>query len=604
VVGMQFWPGAVAAALARPVDAIERSLRHLEKRDLIHEQAASTMAGQPEYRFGHVLVRDVCYQRLPRTERVARHERTANWLDSVSASRSTDLAEVLAHHRYTAHEIARTLGADATRYAPAARDALHRAARRAYALHALEIAAVHVGRALSLCSEATADSERLRLELFATEIALYASGDAFLTSGDGTEQLTGLAERLYAAGDRGQAARAWTLLGQVAWLRADRPTALSYLDRAVELFDDLPDTLEKAEAYAELGRLHMLNYEHDPAVAAASIAVEIADRLGLAEIAANARITMGMARYFAGNRVGLTDLHDALEQSRSHLPMTAKRVIQNVAYTMWEEGDWAGSQAMLEEGRSVGVPGVHHLSTRYSIDAQGAHFAGDWNQLMAATEAIQDDTGEWDLQGRGLRAWIGALRRTSGAEPSDEVGALLADGRRSGFHRLLWNAFAHAALCRALQGRPEDAAELLAELTHSWRRIRAITSGEWIDAAAYAGALTGRDACAAVRDMLAEVRHRTPWVDASMRTVMAGLAGADGDAQRAAELHFAAAEIYGAIPNSTYRTLSLAMGLRALGKPDAVPGMEIRAETARAAVLAFADRNQAPGLLDLAGLSR
>ena len=32
-----------------------------------------TMAGQPEFRFRHVLVRDVCYQRLPRAERVARH---------------------------------------------------------------------------------------------------------------------------------------------------------------------------------------------------------------------------------------------------------------------------------------------------------------------------------------------------------------------------------------------------------------------------------------------------------------------------------------------------------------------------------------------------
>jgi len=605
VVGMQFWPGAVAAALARPVDTIERSLRLLEKRDLIHEQATSTMAGQPEYRFGHVLVRDVCYQRLPRTERVARHERTADWLDSVSASRSTDLAEVLAYHRYTAHEIARTLGADATRYAPSARNALYRAARRAYALHALEIAAVHVGRALSLCSEETDETERLRLELFAAEIAFYASGDAFLTGG-GTEQLTQLAERLYAAGDRGQAARAWTLLGQVAWLRADRPTALSYLDRAVELFDDLPDTLERAEAYAELGRLHMLNYEHDPAVAAASVAVEIAERLGLAEISANARITMGMARYFAGNRGGLTDLYAALEQSRPHLPLTVRRVIQNLAYTMWEEGDWAGSRAMLEESSSVGVPGMQFLSTGYSLDAQGAHFAGDWNQLMAATEAAPgDDPGEWDLHGRALRTWIGVLRAPGqpASEP-DEVAELLDSAHHSGFHRLLWTAFAHSALCRALQGRPADAAELLGELTRSWRRVRAITSGEWIDAAAYAGALAGRDACVAVADMLAEVRHRTPWVEASVRTVTAGLASADGDPERAATMHFAAAEIYAAIPNSTYRTLSLAMALRALGKPDAVAGMQARAEAARAAVIAFADRNHAPGLLDLADPGR
>ncbi|GAB3941591.1 hypothetical protein GCM10027614_27180 [Micromonospora vulcania] len=75
VVGVQFWPGAVAAALGQPVESVERSLRRLEQRDFVHEQAASTMAGQAEFRFRHVLVRDVCYQRLPRTERVARHER-------------------------------------------------------------------------------------------------------------------------------------------------------------------------------------------------------------------------------------------------------------------------------------------------------------------------------------------------------------------------------------------------------------------------------------------------------------------------------------------------------------------------------------------------
>ena len=38
-----------------------------------------------------------------------------------------------------------------------------------------------------------------------------------------------------------------------------------YLDRAVDLFETLPDSADKADAYAELGRLHMLNYERDPA---------------------------------------------------------------------------------------------------------------------------------------------------------------------------------------------------------------------------------------------------------------------------------------------------------------------------------------------------
>ena len=57
---------------------------------------------------------------------------------------------MLANHRWAAHEIARTLGEDTSRHAPAARAAMHRAACRAYALHALETAAVWVDRARGL----------------------------------------------------------------------------------------------------------------------------------------------------------------------------------------------------------------------------------------------------------------------------------------------------------------------------------------------------------------------------------------------------------------------------------------------------------------------
>src|SRR5690606_39656214 len=102
--------------------------------------------------------------------------------------------------------------------------------------------------------------DRLRLELLDHEIAFYRDQAGFLT-GDGPRQLATLAERLAAAGCGAEAARAWTLLGQAAWVRADRNTALANLERAVALFAHLPDTPEKVDAYAELGRLHMLDYE-------------------------------------------------------------------------------------------------------------------------------------------------------------------------------------------------------------------------------------------------------------------------------------------------------------------------------------------------------
>ncbi|WP_376771495.1 AAA family ATPase [Micromonospora polyrhachis] len=622
VVGMQFWPGAVAAALGQPVESVERALRRLEQRDFVHEQPGSTMAGQPEFRFRHILVRDVCYQRLPRTERVARHERTADWLDTLSRSRATDLAEVLAHHRWAAHEIARTLDMRTDRYASAAREALHRAARRAYALHVLDAAASHAGRALALAGDADPLS-RLQLELLSTEIAFYHNGSAFL-SGGGTEQLTTLADQLFAYGDPACAARAWTLLGQAAWLQTDRTTALIRLDRAVELFDPLPDTAQKAQAYAELGRLHMLNYERDPAIAAAGAAAEIAERLGLVETQTDARITMAVARYQAGDRAGLDELHAATQFCQKHQLLALQRAVQNLAYAIREEGDWIRSNNLLT---SASTANGAALTTGYSAEAMRAYFDGEFGRLLQAADAFVDTpAGAWDMQVRGLRACLRVLRgqpvpaaptstqgagAETGAEPGAGAGAVVAEqpaglpsddvtdaldtARRSGFHRLHWTMLGLAALCRSLEGRRAEADALLTELAESWLKVPALASGEWVAAAAFAAALAGRDAAVRVRGMLDRVGHRTPWADGALQTVTAAVAAADGDHARAAQLYTAAAEIYTQIPAITDRMLALALAVGELDRAgDRVFGQNTLAE-----VRAFAHRNGAPGLLRL-----
>lgn len=602
VVGVQFWPGAVAAALGQPVEQVERALRRLEQRDFVHEQATSTMAGQPEFRFRHVLVRDVCYQRLPRTERVARHERTADWLDGLSRGRDTDLAEVLAHHRWAAHEIAHTLGVPTERYAPAARDALHRAARRAYALHALDVAAGHVARALGLADD-TDPVGRLQLELLSTEISYFRDAEVFI-SGGGTEQLRTLADQLHAHGDQAGAARAWTLLGQAAWLRTDRAGALSNLDRAVKLFEALPDTAQKADAYAELGRLHMLNYERDAAIAAAGTAADIAERLGLVETQANARITAATARYQAGDRTGLDELYEIHRFCQAQQLLALPRAVQNLAYAVREEGDWIRSAELI-----AGCPALTRgeaLATGGSREAMRAFREGDFDKLLAVADAFVDTSaGRWDVQVRGIRAYLRVLRgepvpgerrpERLGEAPIDDVSDAIATARRSGFHRLRWTTLGLGALCRALQGRREEATRLLDELAESWCQVPALASGEWIPAAAYAAALAGRDAAVRVRGMLDRVTHRTPWAEAALRTVTAALADADGEHSRAGQAHVAAAEIYAGIPDATDRILALALAAEAFTRA----GDRAEAELALAEVRSFALRNRAPGLLRL-----
>jgi class 3 adenylate cyclase len=587
VVGIQFWPGSVAAALGAPVERVQRALARLEQRGLVQERRASTMAGETEFRFRHVLVRDVCYRRLPRAERVARHQRVANWLDAVTDGRHTDVVEVLANHRWAAHEIARNIGLDTTPYAAPARESLYRAARRAYALHALATAANLAERALSLKLD-----RDLMLELLAAELGLYHDGDRFFADG-GIDRLEELATALLDAGDQAAAARAWTLLGTAALTRADRPGCLAHLDRAVQLYTDLPDSEEKAAALLELARVHMMNYENGPAIAAADAAAEMAERCGLAEVRANAMITLAMAGYISGDPDGLTTLTEITEQCRQLRLVSRRRAVHNLAWAVHEEGDIAGSARLIDEQNSVDIAGGYSLATGFADEAGRAFFAGDWERsLRAVSASMSRNRAEWDLGAVAISAWLRVLREE---EAGDEVDEVLEVARRSGFHRPLRAALANAALCRALQGHPSQAQQLLSELELDWAATRMLAFAEWVAPASHAAATLGPPASAQVRRMLQRAPHPTPWVHAGLATV-AGALGVDQPTLAAGQ-HREAARVYGRIGTVSHRMLSLA----ACGRALLAAGDTEAARPVVAEVTAFARRNRAGALL--AGLT-
>ncbi|GAA2700555.1 hypothetical protein GCM10010429_03490 [Micromonospora olivasterospora] len=617
VVGVQFWAGPVATALSRPVEWVERALDRLQRRDLVYEQTSSTLPGQPEYRFRHILVRDVCYQRLPRAERVLRHQRTADWLEQVTDGRQHDLVEMLANHRWAAHEIARTVGLDTAPYAPAARAALHRAARRAYELHALDTAATLVGRALALAGEPDPT-----LELFAAEVAFYRDGDGFLVDG-GTDTLTRLADRLAAAGERTGAARAWTLLATAAWSRADRAETLRCLDRAIGIYADLPDTEEKAGALLELARVHMLNAETDPACAAARAAAALAARLQLREVSANARITLAVARYLCGVSEAYAELAEVTEHCRVERLTSRRRAVQNLAWALQEEGDLAGSARLVDEQRSLDNGGEHSLATSFEDPWARSYYAGDWGSASAlVAEWIRRPTAEWDLHLVAASGWMRALREepepatgeaaelaVAGRPPAapqsgapeqeagaDQVARAVVAARRSGFHRVLRSTLAHAAFCRAVQGRAEEALELLGELDDDWRKTRMIPFAEWVPAVGHVAVVLGGDAARLVRDLLAHSPRTTPWARAAGQAAEAALARAAGDAATAAELLRSAARRYRRMGDATDHMIATALTAPALREVDPRAAAEVLAE-----VREFAARNDAPGLLRLAG---
>ena len=102
VLGKTFWRGALGDG-----DDVEARLRALQRKEFVRRERRSAVAGESEYAFAHLLVRDVAYAQIPRADRAEKHVRAARWIESLAGDRGEDLAELLAHHYLAALELAR-----------------------------------------------------------------------------------------------------------------------------------------------------------------------------------------------------------------------------------------------------------------------------------------------------------------------------------------------------------------------------------------------------------------------------------------------------------------------------------------------------------------
>ena len=110
VVGRVFWPGPVTRLLEADAAAADDALRHLEDRGLVLTRLSSSMGGEQEYIFKHILTRDVAYESLPRRDRASAHATVAAWLEESAGQRQGEFVELLAHHYGEAHWGAREQG--------------------------------------------------------------------------------------------------------------------------------------------------------------------------------------------------------------------------------------------------------------------------------------------------------------------------------------------------------------------------------------------------------------------------------------------------------------------------------------------------------------
>src|SRR5205823_7252806 len=96
VVGKVFWLGSVCAIGGVESEAAEDALLRLERKELVQRARRSSVEGEAEYAFRHLLVRDVAYGQIPRADRVTRHRAAAAWVEALGWP--DDHAEMLASH--------------------------------------------------------------------------------------------------------------------------------------------------------------------------------------------------------------------------------------------------------------------------------------------------------------------------------------------------------------------------------------------------------------------------------------------------------------------------------------------------------------------------
>ena len=167
----------------------EEALLGLERKELVQRARRSSVEGEGEYAFRHLLVRDVAYGQIPRAARADKHRAAAEWVEGLG--RPDDHAEMLASHYSRALEYARAAGSEDGE-SRAGRIALRDAGDRASSLQAWPAAARFYTEALELWPEDDSALPHLH----------FRCGRArFNADGTGLDMLEAAVDELEAAGE-------------------------------------------------------------------------------------------------------------------------------------------------------------------------------------------------------------------------------------------------------------------------------------------------------------------------------------------------------------------------------------------------------------------
>jgi class 3 adenylate cyclase/tetratricopeptide (TPR) repeat protein len=564
VVGKTFWLGAVAAIGGRTPSELEGRLHALERARFVRRSRRSSVGGETEYAFLHLLVRDVAYGQIPRGARADKHRAAADWIGSLGGERLEDRAELLAHHYLSALELARAAGRDTTDLELPARLAFRAAGDRAFGLAAYAAAERAYAEAVELWPRD--DPERPTM-LYRLGRSIWLHRDA------GDDVLARAREALLAAGDVETAANAELMIGDLVWRRGAGADAQDHFDRAESLIEGRPPSSEIASAKAHLARYLMVTSRSDDAIRVGREALAVADALGAEDITTFALNSVGTARINLGDLGGFDDIERSIEVAEAaKLPWHVARGNVNLGVSFFYAGDVRRAfdvhERNLAYARRIGMEGA--IIWNKSEVAFDLYLLGRWDESLTILDAeiARMEAGSphyLEVQHRQTRARIRVGR-------GDPAGALAdADrgvevGRSAGDPQALLPNLAERGRVLMLMGRVDEAVVAIQEILDRISPPPVMDWAWWIVPASFVLSNVGRAA-----DLLALGGEGLPcrWIEAA-RLWASGELAAAGD--RFEEIGSAPDEAYARVREAERL---VAAGARAEAEPFLSRALEL-----------------------------
>ena len=339
VVGAVFWAGAVAHLGADEGGALHdlhAGLKTLERRDFVLHSEVSTVLGEDEYAFKHILMRDVAYGQVPKGRRAELHVRFSDWVTILPGS-ADEFVEIVAWHLEQACRLSREVArspiepplleaagalANAARRAER-REGLHEAER--YYTRALDVLRdehpgvqldlrlrradimMMIGRLKEACEELVEVAEAAsRFDRTDVECeALLLLGDIDQRQGRAAEAHRRLAEAQGLAAYTGNAVLrskvAFVLAALVADFEGEHDQAIESLRAGIATAEEIDDTPLVAEGHLRLAAIRINRGEFAEADTELRRCLELARELGSHRVEAEATSWLGMITYHRGD---------------------------------------------------------------------------------------------------------------------------------------------------------------------------------------------------------------------------------------------------------------------------------------------------------------